>query len=84
LRFLSCRALWQRTNKSTARRNARMQRLKRREEATIAELMGHSDPKTTRRYTHGTERAKRAAIEATSLRGADGVGRRAELALVAG
>lgn len=28
-------------------------------EATIAELMGHSDPKTTRRYTHGTDRAKR-------------------------
>ena len=52
-------------------------------EATIAELMGHSDPKTTRRYTHGTERAKRAAVEATSLRGADDVGRRAELALVA-
>ena len=52
-------------------------------EATIAELMGHSDPKTTRRYTHGTERAKRAAVEATSLRGADDVGRRAGLAPVA-
>jgi len=25
-------------------------------EATIAELMGHSDPQTTRRYTHGTDR----------------------------
>ncbi len=37
-------------------------------EATIAELMGHSDPKTTRRYTHGTERAKRAAVEAASTR----------------
>lgn len=35
-------------------------------EATIAELMGHTDPKTTRRYTHGTERAKRAAVEATT------------------
>jgi integrase len=37
-------------------------------EATIAELMGHSDPKTTRRYTHGTERAKREAVEATRPR----------------
>ena len=37
-------------------------------EATIAELMGHTDPKTTRRYTHGTERAKRAAVEAASSR----------------
>ena len=35
-------------------------------EATIAELMGHTDPKTTRRYTHGTERAKRSAVEAAS------------------
>ncbi len=33
-------------------------------EAVIAELMGHTDPKTTRRYTHGTERAKREAVEA--------------------
>jgi hypothetical protein len=31
-------------------------------EATIAELMGHSDPQTTRRYTNATDRAKRAAI----------------------
>ena len=37
-------------------------------EATIAELMGHTDPKTTRRYTHGTEAAKRAAVEATRPR----------------
>jgi integrase len=33
-------------------------------EAVIAELMGHTDPKTTRRYTHGTERGKREAVEA--------------------
>ncbi|HEY9285899.1 MAG TPA: site-specific integrase [Pyrinomonadaceae bacterium] len=33
-------------------------------EATIAELMGHSSVATTRRYTHGTERAKREAVEA--------------------
>ncbi|MBA2502279.1 MAG: site-specific integrase, partial [Pyrinomonadaceae bacterium] len=33
-------------------------------EATIAELMGHTDPKTTRRYTHGTDRAKRTTVEA--------------------
>ena len=32
-------------------------------EATIAALMGHSDPQTTRRYTHATDRAKRAAVE---------------------
>lgn len=38
-------------------------------EATIAELMGHTDPKTTRRYTHGTERAKREAVEAARTRG---------------
>jgi integrase len=37
-------------------------------EATISGLMGHSDPKTTRRYTHGTEAAKRAAVEATRPR----------------
>jgi hypothetical protein len=37
-------------------------------EATIAELMGHSSPKTTRRYTHGTDRAKREAVEATRPR----------------
>jgi integrase len=30
-------------------------------EATIADLMGHSDPQTTRRYTHATDQAKRAA-----------------------
>ncbi len=37
-------------------------------EATISELMGHTDPKTTRRYTHGTERAKREAVEAARQR----------------
>ncbi len=37
-------------------------------EATIANLMGHSDPQTTRRYTHATDRAKRAALEAVRLR----------------
>jgi integrase len=36
-------------------------------EATIAELMGHSDPQTTRRYTHATDRAKRAAVEAVHV-----------------
>lgn len=36
-------------------------------EATIAELMGHSDPKTTRRYTHGTDRVKHAAVEAARI-----------------
>jgi integrase len=33
-------------------------------EATIAGMMGHSDPATTRRYTHATDRAKHAAVEA--------------------
>jgi integrase len=33
-------------------------------EATIAELMGHSNPKTTRRYTHATVRSLRSAVEA--------------------
>jgi integrase len=37
-------------------------------EATIAELMGHADRKTTGRYTHGTERAKREAVEAAAPR----------------
>ena len=37
-------------------------------EATIADLMGHSDPQTTRRYTHATDRAKRAAVEAVRLK----------------
>ncbi|HEX8351540.1 MAG TPA: site-specific integrase [Pyrinomonadaceae bacterium] len=37
-------------------------------EATIAELMRHTDPKTTRRYTHATDRAKHAAVEATRPR----------------
>lgn len=37
-------------------------------EATIAELMGHTDPRTTRRYTHATDRAKHAAVEATRPR----------------
>ena len=41
-------------------------------EATIAELMGHSNPKTTRRYTHATNRAKRAAVEAASNRAQEG------------
>ncbi len=36
-------------------------------EATIAALMGHSDPQTTRRYTHATDRAKRAAVEAVRV-----------------
>lgn len=52
-------------------------------EATIAELMGHSDPKTTRRYTHGTERAKRSAVEATSRREPAGGDHRVDLTLVA-
>jgi integrase len=38
-------------------------------EVTIAELMGHTSVATTRRYTHGTEAAKRNAVEAASLRG---------------
>ena len=38
-------------------------------EATIADLMGHSDPETTRRYTHATDRAKRAAVEAVRIGG---------------
>ncbi len=29
--------------------------------------MGHSDPETTRRYTHATDRAKRAAVEAVRI-----------------
>lgn len=37
-------------------------------EATIAELMGHADRKTTGRYTHGTDRAKREAVEAAAPR----------------
>ena len=37
-------------------------------EATISELMGHTDPQTTRRYTHGTDRAKREAVEAARPR----------------
>lgn len=36
-------------------------------ESTIAELMGHSAPKTTRRYTHATERAKHEAVEAARV-----------------
>ena len=36
-------------------------------EATIAELKSRSDAKTTRRYTHGTDRAKRAAVEAVRV-----------------
>ena len=37
-------------------------------EATISELMGHTDLKTTRRYTYGTDRAKRQAVEAARPR----------------
>ncbi|HEX8502817.1 MAG TPA: site-specific integrase [Pyrinomonadaceae bacterium] len=51
-------------------------------EATISELMGHSDPKTTRRYTHGTEAAKRAAVEATRPRTAAKTEQAAKLAVV--
>lgn len=36
-------------------------------EATIAQLMGHCDTKNTRRYTHATDKAKRAAVEAVRL-----------------
>jgi integrase len=36
-------------------------------EATIASLMGHTDPATTRRYTHATDKAKRIAVEATRV-----------------
>jgi hypothetical protein len=31
--------------------------------------LGHSDPQTTRRYTHATDRAKRAAVEAVRIAG---------------
>jgi integrase len=51
-------------------------------EATIAELMGHAEPKTTRRYTHGTERAKRVAVEAASERGLDAAEGHGELKVV--
>jgi len=34
---------------------------------TIADLMGHSDVRTTRRYVRATERNKRAAVEAARL-----------------
>lgn len=37
-------------------------------EATISELMGHSSESTTRRYTHGTDQAKRMAVEAAIIR----------------
>lgn len=37
-------------------------------EATIAELMGHTSVATTRRYTHGTEQAKRLAVDAAMMR----------------
>ncbi len=37
-------------------------------EATIAELMGHADRKTTGRYTHATDRSKHAAVEAARPR----------------
>lgn len=38
---------------------------------TIAELMGHSDIHTTRRYVRATERNKRAAVEAAMLSAAE-------------
>jgi integrase len=34
---------------------------------TIAQLMGHSDIRMTARYVRGTERNKRAAVEAVRL-----------------
>ena len=37
-------------------------------EVMISELMGHIAPKTTRRHAHGTDRAKREAVEAVGLR----------------
>lgn len=37
-------------------------------EATIAGLTIHTDPNTTRRYTHGTDRAKREAVKTVRLR----------------
>lgn len=37
-------------------------------EATIAELMGHADRKTTGRYTHATDRTRREAVEAAAPR----------------
>ena len=37
-------------------------------ESTISELMGHTDPKITRRYMHVTDRAKREAVEAARPR----------------
>src|ERR1044072_6909993 len=37
-------------------------------EATIADLMGHSDPQTPRRHTHAADQGKRAAVEAVRLR----------------
>ena len=36
-------------------------------ESTIAGLMGHSNPNTTRRYTHSTDDAKRQAVESASV-----------------
>jgi integrase len=36
-------------------------------DSTIAELMGHTSVSTTRRYTHGTENAKKAAVEAARM-----------------
>lgn len=38
-------------------------------ESTIAELMGHSNPNTTRRYTHATDWGKQNAVAAASLSG---------------
>ena len=37
-------------------------------EAVIRDLMGHTSGSTTRRYTHATEAAKRAAVEASRMR----------------
>ncbi|MCA1616613.1 MAG: hypothetical protein LC800_21475 [Acidobacteria bacterium] len=49
----------------------------------LTKLVPSADPKTTRRYTHGTERAKQAAVEATSRRELAGGEQRVELSLVA-
>lgn len=37
------------------------------EHSPIADLMGHSDVRTTRRYVRATERNKREAVEAARL-----------------
>lgn len=45
---------------------------------TIAELMGHTDVRTTRRYVRATERTKRQAVEAAKLQNNSDVHRLAE------